>query len=114
MPYLWAYKGRVLFALGCLVAAKLATVSVPILLKDIVDSLIPAMPSTQAAAGLLVVPLALINLGTAAFWALTREWIGVLAVARWPIAAALIVVPFVLMGRKLSAGLAPRTYRYAT
>ncbi len=60
LPYLWAYKGRVLFALGCLVAAKLATVSVPILLKDIVDGLAPAMPSTQAAAGLLVVPLALI------------------------------------------------------
>ena len=41
LPYLWAYKGRVLFALACLVAAKLATVSVPILLKDIVDGLAP-------------------------------------------------------------------------
>ena len=57
LPYLWAYKGRVLFALGCLVAAKLATVAVPILLKDIVDRL---APSTQAAAGLLVVPVALV------------------------------------------------------
>ena len=57
LPYLWAYKGRVLFALGCLVAAKVATVSVPILLKDIVDGV---APSTQAAAGILVVPLALI------------------------------------------------------
>jgi ABC-type multidrug transport system fused ATPase/permease subunit len=57
LPYLWAYKGRVLFALACLVAAKLATVSVPILLKDIVDGL---SPSAQAATGLLVVPLALV------------------------------------------------------
>jgi ATP-binding cassette subfamily B protein len=57
LPYLWAYKGRMLFALGCLVAAKLATVAVPILLKDIVDGL---APSAQAAAGLLVVPVALV------------------------------------------------------
>lgn len=56
LPYLWAYKGRVLFALACLVAAKLATVSVPILLKEIVDGLSPA----QAAAGMLLVPIALI------------------------------------------------------
>jgi ATP-binding cassette subfamily B protein len=57
LPYLWAYKGRVLFALACLVAAKLATVSVPILLKEIVDRLAPA---AQAAAGMLVVPVALV------------------------------------------------------
>jgi len=56
LPYLWAYKGRVLFALGCLVAAKLATVGVPILLKSIVDSLSPAAAADAA----LVVPLALI------------------------------------------------------
>ncbi len=60
LPYLWEYKGRVLFALACLVAAKLATVSVPILLKDIVDGLAPATPGAQAATGLLVVPFALI------------------------------------------------------
>jgi ATP-binding cassette subfamily B protein len=57
LPYLWAYKGRVLFALACLVAAKLATVSVPILLKEIVDRLAPA---ASAAAGMLVVPVALV------------------------------------------------------
>ncbi len=57
LPYLWAYKGRVLFALACLVAAKLATVGVPILLKDLVDRLSPA---TQSASGLLVVPVALV------------------------------------------------------
>jgi len=57
LPYLWADKGRVLFALACLVAAKLATVSVPILLKEIVDRLAPA---AQSAAGMLVVPVALV------------------------------------------------------
>ena len=57
LPYLWAYRGRVLFALACLLAAKLATVSVPILLKSIVDSLSPA---TQGIAGVLVVPVALV------------------------------------------------------
>ena len=57
LPYLWAYKGRVLFALACLVAAKLATVSVPILLKEIVDRLAPA---AQSAASMLVVPLVLV------------------------------------------------------
>ena len=56
LPYLWAYKGRVLFALGCLVAAKLATVSVPILLKNIVDTLSPA----AGRAGVLAVPVALV------------------------------------------------------
>jgi ATP-binding cassette subfamily B protein len=57
LPYLWAYKGRVLFALTCLVAAKLATVAVPILLKDIVDRL---APGAQAAIGALIVPFALV------------------------------------------------------
>jgi ATP-binding cassette subfamily B protein len=57
LPYLWAHKGRVLFALSCLVAAKLATVSVPILLKDIVDGL---APGAEAVAGALIVPLALV------------------------------------------------------
>jgi len=32
LPYLWEYKGRVLFAIVCLVAAKLAVVAVPVLL----------------------------------------------------------------------------------
>ncbi len=37
--YLWEYRGRVLLALGCLVVAKLATVMVPLVLKEIVDTL---------------------------------------------------------------------------
>jgi ABC-type transport system involved in Fe-S cluster assembly fused permease/ATPase subunit len=38
-PYIWNFKSRVIFALIFLIIAKLATVGVPILLKDIVDSL---------------------------------------------------------------------------
>lgn len=60
-----------------------------------------------------LVPLALINLGTAAFWSLTSAWTGPLQLARWAIAIALVVVPFTLLGRGLSRGVAPRTYRYA-
>jgi ATP-binding cassette subfamily B protein len=43
LPYLLAYKGRVFLALACLVAAKLANVGVPLVLKQIVDRLtVPA------------------------------------------------------------------------
>ena len=60
-----------------------------------------------------MVPLALLNLGNAAFWVLTAGWTGPLALARWAISIAIILVPFFLLGRRLSAGFAPRTYRYA-
>jgi len=39
LPYLLEYKGRVILALACLVSAKLANVGVPLVLKNIVDSL---------------------------------------------------------------------------
>ncbi len=38
-PYLWEFRGRIILALLCLMLAKVATVGVPLLLKDIVDSL---------------------------------------------------------------------------
>ncbi|MET0681846.1 MAG: ABC transporter ATP-binding protein/permease [Casimicrobiaceae bacterium] len=53
LPYLWAYKGRVIVALVALVAAKVANVGVPILLKSIVDTL-------DARTAALAVPLALL------------------------------------------------------
>ena len=56
-PYLWAYKGRVLLALAFMVAAKLANVGVPLLLKDLVDTLAPKAGPAQA---LLVVPVGLL------------------------------------------------------
>ena len=39
LPFLWEYRGRALFALACLVLAKTANVGIPLLLKEIVDSL---------------------------------------------------------------------------
>ena len=38
-PYIWDFKGRVLLALCCLVLSKIAIVGMPLLLKDIIDSL---------------------------------------------------------------------------
>ena len=38
-PFLWHYRGRVILALACLVLAKVANVGIPLVLKDIVDSL---------------------------------------------------------------------------
>ncbi|MET0088810.1 MAG: ABC transporter ATP-binding protein/permease [Candidatus Thiodiazotropha sp.] len=39
LPFLWDYRGRALFALGCLVLAKIANVGIPLVLKEIVDTL---------------------------------------------------------------------------
>ena len=39
LPYLWEYRGRVLAALGCLILAKVANIGVPLVLKQIVDSI---------------------------------------------------------------------------
>ncbi len=60
-----------------------------------------------------LVPLALVNLGTTAFWSLSFGWTGPLLAARCTVAVILVVVPFVLLGRRLSSGLTPRTYSYA-
>ena len=57
-PYLWEYKWRVIAALTFMVGAKVANVGVPLLLKELVDTMSPkAGLGTQA---LLVVPLALL------------------------------------------------------
>ena len=57
-PYLWRYRGRVGIALVLLVAAKSATVAVPICLKHIIDALDRA--GQGAAVELLAVPLGLV------------------------------------------------------
>ncbi len=54
LPYLWEFKWRVLLALTFLISAKLANISVPLLMKNIVDSL----DKSQA---VLAVPLALLG-----------------------------------------------------
>ena len=57
-PYLWEYKWRVIAALTFMVGAKVANVGVPLLLKELVDTMSPkAGLGVQA---LLVVPLALL------------------------------------------------------
>ena len=57
LPYLWAYKWRVLAALVLMVGAKVANVGVPVLLKHVVDALNIQPGSAQA---LLVVPVGLL------------------------------------------------------
>ena len=47
-PYLWEFRGRVLVALGCLLAAKLAGIGVPLLLKQLVDALDASRHATLA------------------------------------------------------------------
>ena len=57
LPYLWQYKWRVVIALSLMVAAKLANVSVPLLLKELVDAMSIKPGDPQA---VLVVPVALL------------------------------------------------------
>jgi ATP-binding cassette subfamily B protein len=57
-PYLWEYKWRVMAALAFMVGAKMANVSVPLLLKELVDTLNPK--GGIDANALLVVPIALL------------------------------------------------------
>jgi ATP-binding cassette subfamily B protein len=56
-PYLWEYKWRVIAALAFMVGAKMANVGVPLLLKDLVDSMTPQPGDPRA---ILVVPVALL------------------------------------------------------
>ncbi len=55
LPYLWEFRGRALFALACLVLAKVANVGVPLALKGIVDAL-EGQPGRM-----LVLPVALLS-----------------------------------------------------
>ncbi len=57
LPYLWRYRWRVIFALAFLVGAKVANVGVPLLLKELVDSLSISPTDPRA---LLVVPVGLL------------------------------------------------------
>ena len=53
LPYLLEYKLRVALALSCLIAAKVANLGIPILMKDLINDLNIKLDSPQA---LLVVP----------------------------------------------------------
>lgn len=56
-PYLWQYKWRVMIALALMVAAKLANVGVPLLLKELIDAMSISVGDPRA---LVVVPAALL------------------------------------------------------
>lgn len=59
LPYVWQFKTRVLLAIFCLIAAKIASVMLPLYLKDIIDAL-------NVAKTLLVLPvMALLGYGLA-------------------------------------------------
>src|SRR5882757_1150146 len=57
LPYVWQWRWRVLLALSFLVAAKLANVGVPLVLKSLVDALALKPDDPRAA---LVVPVAIL------------------------------------------------------
>jgi ABC-type transport system involved in Fe-S cluster assembly fused permease/ATPase subunit len=57
LPYLWQYKWRVVAALSFMICAKLANVGVPLLLKNLVDTMTPVVGGVQMA---LVVPVSLL------------------------------------------------------
>jgi len=59
LPYLWAWKGRVVFALVCLLLAKLTNVAVPMVFKNIIDTFtLPGANKLEQA--VLLVPLGLL------------------------------------------------------
>ena len=57
LPYLLEYRFRVILALSCLVAAKFANLGIPILMKELIDSLDIKAESPQA---ILAVPIGII------------------------------------------------------
>ena len=66
LPYLWEFRGRVVLAVAFLVAAKLANIAVPIVMKSIVDGLsgdkaLLAVPAT------LLLAYALLRLSSTLF-----------------------------------------------
>ena len=72
-PYLWEFRWRVAIALGCLIAAKAANVSVPLVLKEIVDHLGAAGAAVTLPAALLL-GYGLLRLSTTVFTEL-REFV---------------------------------------
>jgi len=58
--YLWEYRGRVLLALGCLILSKLAVVAVPLLLKQIVNTLDNDGSASSVTGSILLIALGLV------------------------------------------------------
>ncbi|MCU0934218.1 MAG: ABC transporter ATP-binding protein/permease [Thiobacillaceae bacterium] len=66
-PYVWRYKGRVLLAFALLLMAKLANVTVPLVLKEIVDGLDRPDPAVLALPLAFIVLYGLLRFGNTAF-----------------------------------------------
>jgi ATP-binding cassette subfamily B protein len=54
LPYVWEFRGRVLLALACLIVAKVTNVGVPLVMKEVVDSLDPTLAMVAVPVALLV------------------------------------------------------------
>ncbi|MDH3310568.1 MAG: ABC transporter ATP-binding protein/permease [Gammaproteobacteria bacterium] len=66
LPYLWEFRGRVVLALAFLALAKVANVSVPLVLKEIVDALDPTK-SLLALPVFFLIAYGLLRLGNSLF-----------------------------------------------
>jgi ATP-binding cassette subfamily B protein len=66
-PYVWQYKQRVMIAFALLLCAKLANVSVPLVLKEIVDRLEHPDASSLALPLIFIVLYGLLRFGNTAF-----------------------------------------------
>lgn len=66
-PYVWQYKNRVLLAFGLLFCAKIANVSVPLVLKEIVDHLQQPNVLSLAVPLIFIVLYGLLRFGNTAF-----------------------------------------------
>ena len=60
LPYLFEYKKRIAFAMFCLVLTKIASVYLPFILKDIVDTLDANDGKDQLSSAIAIIPLGLV------------------------------------------------------
>jgi ATP-binding cassette subfamily B protein len=67
LPSIWEFRGRVLVALGCLILSKLATVGIPITLKEIVDKLDSTITTTMVLPVTLLLAYGLLRLAGSFF-----------------------------------------------
>jgi len=67
LPFLWEYRGRALFALGCMVVSKGANVGIPLVMKEIVDYLEKTDKAMLLMPVMLLLAYGLLRLASALF-----------------------------------------------
>ncbi len=67
LPFIWQFKGRVLFALGLLILAKLANVGVPLALKEAIDALDPQQQDIIYLPVIMLVAYGILRLASSVF-----------------------------------------------